>query len=77
MPVDKTRPIIDAWAQPALSNALKKLPEIARLFKQSGSSHLLETGMTAEQIVEEMDRAGIQKRKRSSFTGTLNASSGL
>ncbi len=60
MPVDKTYPIIDAWAQPALANALKKLPEIARLFKQSGSSHLLETGLTAEQIVEEMDRAGIK-----------------
>src|SRR5262249_2695901 len=60
MPIDETYSIIDAWAQPALANALKKLPEIARLFKQSGSSHLLETGLTAEQIVEEMDRAGIQ-----------------
>jgi uncharacterized protein len=57
---EKEHPIIDAWAQPALANALKKLPEIARLFKQSGSSHLLETGLTAEQIVEAMDRAGIQ-----------------
>ena len=60
MPKDKTYSIIDAWAQPALANALKRLPEIARLFEQSGSSHLLETGLTAEQIVEEMDRAGIQ-----------------
>jgi predicted TIM-barrel fold metal-dependent hydrolase len=60
MPIDKTYSIIDAWAQPALADALKKLPEIARLFKQSGSSHLLETGLTAEQIVEEMDRAAIQ-----------------
>jgi len=60
MPIDKTYSIIDAWAQPALADALKKLPEIARLFKQSGSSHLLETGLTAERIVEEMDRAGIQ-----------------
>jgi uncharacterized protein len=60
MPIDKTYSIIDAWAQPALADALKKLPEIARLFKQSGSSHLLEAGLTAEQIVEEMDRAAIQ-----------------
>ena len=61
MPIDKTYSIIDAWAQPALADALKKLPEIARLFKQSGSSHLLEAGLTAEQIVEEMDRAAIQR----------------
>ncbi len=59
-PMMQTNPIIDAWAQPALANALAKLPEIARLFKQSGSAHLLETGLTTEQIVEEMDRAGIQ-----------------
>jgi hypothetical protein len=60
MPVNKDLPIIDAWAQPALANALAKLPEILQLFKQSGSSHLLETGLTSEQIVEAMDRAGIQ-----------------
>ena len=52
--------IIDAWAQPAFADALEKLPEIARLFKQSGSSHLLETGLTAEQIIAAMDRTGIQ-----------------
>ena len=55
-----TFPIIDAWAQPAQRDAFEKLPEIARLFQQSGSTHLLETGLTAAQIVEEMDRAGIQ-----------------
>jgi predicted TIM-barrel fold metal-dependent hydrolase len=60
MKEERTHPIIDAWAQPATANALKKMPEIARLFNQSGSSHLLETGLTAEQIVEEMDRAGIR-----------------
>src|SRR5215510_2866218 len=57
---DKAFHVIDAWAQPAFANALAKLPEIARLFKASGSSHLLETGLTAEQIVEAMDRAGIR-----------------
>jgi len=67
MKEERTHPIIDAWAQPATANALKKLPEIARLFKQSGSSHLLETGLTAEQIVEEMDRAGIRKMMLSAW----------
>lgn len=53
-------PIIDAWAQPARQDAFEKLPEVARLFQQSGSAHLLETELTAAQIVAEMDRAGIQ-----------------
>ena len=60
MPKDETFPIIDAWAQPARRDAFEKLPEIARLFKQSGAAHLLESGLTATQIVAEMDRAGIQ-----------------
>ncbi len=53
-------PIIDAWAQPALGNASEKLPEVVRLFKQSGSAHLLETRLTAAQTIEAMDRAEIQ-----------------
>lgn len=53
-------PIIDAWAQPARRDAFEKLPEVARLFKQSGSSHLIENGLTPAQIVAEMDRAGIR-----------------
>jgi hypothetical protein len=53
-------PIVDAWAQPALGNTSEKMPEIARLFKQSGSAHLLETGLSAAETVEAMDRAGIQ-----------------
>ncbi len=60
MPKDETFPIIDTWAQPARRDAFEKLPEVARLFKQSGSSHLLESGLTTAQIVAEMDRAGIQ-----------------
>ncbi len=58
---NKTSLIIDAWAQPATKEAAEKMPEIARLFKQSGSSKLLENGLTTEQIVEAMDRAGIQR----------------
>lgn len=60
MSVNNFLPIIDAWAQPAQREAFAKLPEIARLFKQSGSAHLLEKGLTTQQIVAEMDRAGIQ-----------------
>jgi len=60
MPVNNSFPIIDAWAQPARLEAFERLPEIVRLLKQSGSAHLLETGLTAEQIVAEMDRASIQ-----------------
>lgn len=53
--------IIDAWAQAASPAAFERMPEIARLFKQSGSAHLLESGLTTDQIIEEMDRAGISR----------------
>ncbi len=52
--------VIDAWAQPTFANAFEKMPEIARLFRQSGSAQILETGLTPEQIVAQMDRAGIK-----------------
>lgn len=58
---DKAAPIIDAWAQPATKEAWQKMPEVLRLFKQSGSAKVLEEGLTAEQIIESMDRAGIHK----------------
>lgn len=58
---ENTNLIIDAWAQPAMKQALEKMPEIVRLFKQSGSTQILESGLTTEQIVELMDKAGIQK----------------
>ena len=38
----------------------QKLPEVARLFKQSGSAHLLETGVTPEDMVRAMDAAGVE-----------------
>ncbi|HVF89017.1 MAG TPA: amidohydrolase family protein [Blastocatellia bacterium] len=52
--------IIDAWAQPAFKAAYAKMPEVARLFKQSGSSQVLEGGITPEQVIESMDRCGIR-----------------
>jgi len=53
--------IIDAWAQPATKEAGEKMPEIMRLFKQSGSLEMVEKGLTTEQIIEAMDKAGIER----------------
>ncbi len=57
----RTKQIIDAWAQPANKEGFAKMPEIIRLFKQSGSAAILETGIATEQIIEAMDSAGINK----------------
>ena len=51
--------IIDAWAQPVFKEGV--LPEVVRLFQQSGSAHLLGTDVTAEQMVEMMDEAGVER----------------
>jgi uncharacterized protein len=58
---DKNKPVpaIDAWAQPALQQIAHKMPEIVRLFKQSGTAQVLETGVTPDQMIEMMDRAGV------------------
>ncbi len=53
------QPIIDAWAQPALKKEV--LPEVVRLFQQSGTAHLLEIDLTAEQMVQMMDEAGVER----------------
>jgi uncharacterized protein len=53
------QPIIDAWAQPALKK--EDLPEVVRLFQQSGTAHLLGTDLTAEQMVRMMDEAAIER----------------
>ena len=53
--------IIDAWAQPATKAAAAKMPEVLRLFQQSGSAQLFETGLTTAQIIALMDRAHIDK----------------
>jgi hypothetical protein len=52
-------PIIDVWAQPALKQIAQHLPEVVRLFRQSGSGHILETGVTPEQMIALMDQAGV------------------
>ncbi|MFY9224698.1 MAG: amidohydrolase family protein [Blastocatellia bacterium] len=37
------------------------MPEIKRLFKQSGSVEMMEKGLSTEQIIEAMDKAGIER----------------
>ncbi len=51
--------IIDAWAQPAIKANL--LPEVARLFAQSGSAHLLDQDLSPAYLVEMMDLAGVER----------------
>ncbi len=60
MASDEKALIIDAWAQPAFKEAYAKMPEVVRLFKQSGSYQLLEHGLTPEQVIESMDRCGVR-----------------
>ncbi|HWO00489.1 MAG TPA: amidohydrolase family protein [Blastocatellia bacterium] len=52
---------IDAWAQPALKGFFEHLPEVARLFEQSHTSHIIESGVTAQQMVASMDAAGVER----------------
>lgn len=51
--------LIDAWAQPALGPMLQKLPEVVRLFQQSGTAEVLARGITPDEMVAAMDRAGV------------------
>ena len=50
---------IDAWAQPVLKDGI--LPEVVRLFEQSGAAHLLGQDLSAAQLVEMMDKAGVDR----------------
>lgn len=56
----KHEPIIDAWAQIPSPSMLQHMPEVVRLFKQSGTANILESGLTMEQVVALMDQAGVQ-----------------
>ncbi|MBX3415285.1 MAG: amidohydrolase [Pirellulales bacterium] len=49
--------VIDAWAQPALSHMGARLPEVAPLMQRSGA--LWETGISPEDMLRQMDAAGI------------------
>ncbi|HLG17261.1 MAG TPA: amidohydrolase family protein [Blastocatellia bacterium] len=51
---------IDAWAQPAFGNLFENVPEVARLFKQSGSAEVLRAGVSPQAMIYAMDRAGVE-----------------
>ncbi|HRI88386.1 MAG TPA: amidohydrolase family protein [Candidatus Hydrogenedentes bacterium] len=53
--------VIDVWAQPVWADRFERIPEIARLFEQSGSKDLLKTGMSTADIVAMMDRGNVEK----------------
>jgi predicted TIM-barrel fold metal-dependent hydrolase len=59
-PADKL-PIIDAWANPPFADMATHLPEIRRLFQQAGAARHLDPGMTAAELVQAMDAAGIER----------------
>src|SRR5262245_4932881 len=52
--------IIDAWAQPGF-NARESLPELVRLFEQSGTAAMLDRPRTPGEVVALMDKAGVAK----------------
>ena len=60
--------IIDAWANPPFADMNAHLPEVRRLFAQSGALRQLEAGMTPPQLVEAMDAAGIERLLLTSWT---------
>ena len=62
-------PIIDAWAQPVLADSFQKMPEIKRLFEQSGTADMLQQDLSPDQLVELMDEAGIQTLMLSAWHG--------
>jgi predicted TIM-barrel fold metal-dependent hydrolase len=68
MPGTDKPTIIDAWANPPLAEMSTHLPEIRRLFQQSGASRHLETGMSPAELVQAMDHAGIERLVLTSWT---------
>ncbi|EQA44958.1 amidohydrolase family protein [Leptospira broomii serovar Hurstbridge str. 5399] len=53
--------IIDAWAQPALVSMYQKLPEVASLFKRSGSGGYARKNLSPKDTVDLLDEAGVEK----------------
>src|SRR5262245_21319424 len=66
---DEPQPeILDVWANPPFAEMNAQLPEIRRLFAQSGGLQRLSAGMTAAQLVEAMDAAGTARLFLTSWT---------
>src|ERR1700744_4344193 len=56
------RKAIDAWCQMAVPNFLRQIPEVKRLLVQSKTPlAVMEKGLTAEQTIHLMDKAGVDK----------------
>jgi predicted TIM-barrel fold metal-dependent hydrolase len=53
--------VIDAWAQLASPGLFEHVPEIRRLFLQSGAAHVLERGVSPEEMIAAMNAAGIDR----------------
>jgi len=60
--------IFDVWANPPFAAMNAQLPEIRRLFAQSGGLQRLSAGMSAAQLVDAMDAAGIARVFLTSWT---------
>ena len=59
---------IDAWATLVPPGTIDRWPpEFISIFKRYGSLPLFERGMTAEQILDEMDEAGVDRLMLSAF----------
>jgi predicted TIM-barrel fold metal-dependent hydrolase len=61
-------PIIDAWCNPPMADMGTLLPELERLFEQSGAGDRLGKGISAADVVAAMDAAGIEKILLTSWT---------
>lgn len=53
--------IIDSWAQPVF-NARRSMPEVVRLFEQSGTAAMLDHVLSPAETVALMDRAGVDRQ---------------
>jgi uncharacterized protein len=69
MSVQQQPVIIDAWANAPFADMAVHLPEIRRLFEQSGATRFLDQGLSAAELIAEMDAAGIERLLVTSWAG--------
>lgn len=53
--------MIDVWAQPVVPGGLKALPEVERLFQQSGNTDLLNRGVSPDELIQMLDAAKVDQ----------------
>ncbi len=59
---------IDAWATLVRPGTLDRWPaEVIHIFKRYGTLELFERGMTTEEIIDNMDAAGVERLMLSAF----------